>query len=371
MRSRQALRRNREYRPPAGLRRRSYLKDAPAGPTEPHVRGRWLRAPRCLRGWCCAAACPGLARRCLRGRSAPIRCASSLDPAQESARSLYFAGIPRSIQIIVINKSPHGRNREACEAPVVVQNASTQKSLQVGVGILAAAAGDRAALLRPYLLHHGDHCLDDRFPAGSAGGDLHAAALAARPGQLRGVQHRAGGLVSGGPGTVSARPADRDRPAGLWRAHQRDGGFGRHAHGGHRERDLPQRGAAALPAADRGCPCPAPGHLRSRQKEESRGADYSAADSAACRAGGAYPAGADADLRLRLHLSGRILQRAADGVLRAVPGVFSVELARSHSRAIPADLRRRKPPGRGCRLGRTGRHGARLRDRKFHAGLAA
>ena len=234
---------------------------------------------------------------------------------------------------------------------MVVQNTSTQKSLQVGVGILAAAAAHRAAVLRARLLHHGHHRRDDRLPAGSPGGVLHEAAHAARPGQFRGVQHRAGGLVSGGPGPVSAKPADRGRPAGLRRAHQRNGGFGRHAHGECRERHLPQRGAAALPAADRGRSGAAARHRRARQEEKSRDADHSASDSAAGRAGSAHPAGADADLRLRLHLSGRILQRPADGVLRAVPGVFPVELARSYPCAIPADLRGRKPAGSRRHLG--------------------
>jgi len=40
----------------------------------------------------------------------------------------------------VISKGTHGGNSKPSEAPVVVQNTSTQKSLQLGVGILAAAA---------------------------------------------------------------------------------------------------------------------------------------------------------------------------------------------------------------------------------------
>ena len=144
------------------------------------------------------------------------------------------------------------------EAPVVVQNTSTQKSLQVGVGILAAAAAiallyfGRVFFITVIIAAMIAFLLDPLVVI------LHEAAHAARPGQFRGVQHRAGGVVSGGPGTVSAKPADRRRPAGLRRAHQRNGGFRRHPHGGHRERDLPQRGAAALPAADRAAPAPPP-----------------------------------------------------------------------------------------------------------------
>ena len=79
---------------------------------------------------------------------------------------------------------------------MVVQNTSTQKSLQVGVGILAAAAAIALLYFGRVFLYHRDHRLDDRFSARPFGSFLHEAAHAARPGQFRGVQHRARGLVS-------------------------------------------------------------------------------------------------------------------------------------------------------------------------------
>ena len=67
----------------------------------------------------------------------------------------------------------------------------------------------------------------------------------------------------------------------------------------------------------------------------------------------------------------RLITAPADGLVRAVSGVFPVELAGSHSFALSVVVRGRKPPSRRSRLERLGRHGARLCDRKLYAGHSA
>src|SRR5205823_982675 len=92
---------------------------------------------------------------------------------------------------------------------------------------------------------------------------------------------------------------------------------------------------------------------------------------AACGSRSPHSARADAAVLLFLHLSRGILQRFTDGFVRAVPGVFSVELAGPHSFAVLTFVRWREPAGGGGDLAWAGRHGARLRYWQLHAGTAA